>query len=169
MSDELVGLLKQASEAFQNGRFQTAEMACRDALAVDERSACAWDILARIAFLGGDLDTSMDFSSLACELDPSNAGYARGLGEIFLRRREMESAEGQASRALELDTESQENFAFLGRVLAEKGEQANALGAFEKALRIKKDHAETVAQYAMALQKFGREKRRYRRFAGLVP
>lgn len=150
--------LKGAQAAFHAGRLGEAEDICREILGADEKCAGAWALMGRMAALHGDLETAGDFASLACELDPSSAVFARGLGEVFLERREIESAEAQARRALELDPESVEGMVLLGRVLTEKGEQGNVLGIFEKALRLRRDNTEAITHYALALQKFGRGK-----------
>jgi predicted O-linked N-acetylglucosamine transferase (SPINDLY family) len=150
--------LEVAVSAFHAGRLAEAEDVCRDLLQADEKCAGAWNLMGRMAALNGDLETAGDFASVACELEPVKTEFIRDLGEVFLRRKEMEPAEVQARRALELEPETAENLVLLGRVLAEKGEQGNALGAFEKALRLKKDDAEAITHYAMALQKFDRGK-----------
>jgi len=150
--------LEVAVSAFNAGQLGEAEDICREILGKDEKCGGAWSLMARMAALNGDLETAGDFASVACELEPANTGFIRDSGEVFLRRKEMEPAEGQARRALELEPEAAENLVLLGRVLAEKGEQGNALGAFEKALRLKKDDTEAITHYAMALQKFDRGK-----------
>jgi predicted O-linked N-acetylglucosamine transferase (SPINDLY family)/glycosyltransferase involved in cell wall biosynthesis len=150
--------LEVAESAFHAGRLSEAENVCRELLGADEKCGGAWSLMARMAALNGDLETAGDFASVACELEPGNAGLVRGLGEVFLQRKDIEQAEAQARRALELEPESQEGLVLLGRVLAEKGEQGNALEAFERALRLRKDDAEAITHYAMALQKFGRGK-----------
>ncbi len=150
--------LEVAVSAFHAGRLAEAEDVCRELLQADEKCAGAWNLMARMAALNGDLETAGDFGAVACELEPENAGFVRFLAEVFLRRKELEQAEQLARRAMELEPESSESLVMLGRVLAEKGEQGNALGAFEKALRIKKDDAEAISHYAMALQKFDRGK-----------
>jgi predicted O-linked N-acetylglucosamine transferase (SPINDLY family) len=150
--------IEVAVSAFYSGRLSEAEDVCRGLLATDEKCAGAWNLMARMAALNGDLETAGDFASVACELEPGNAGFARGLGEVYLQRKDIEQAETQARRALELEPESPEGLVLLGRVLAEKGEQGNALGSFERALRLRKDDAEAISHYALALQKFGRGK-----------
>jgi tetratricopeptide (TPR) repeat protein len=150
--------LEVAISAFSVGRLGEAEDICREILGKDEKCAWAWSLMARMAALNGDLETAGDFASVACELEPGNAEFARGVGEVFLQRKEIKQAEAQARRALELEAESPEGLVLLGRVLAEKGEQGNALEAFERALRLRKDDAEAISHYAMALQKFGRGK-----------
>ncbi len=150
--------LEAAVSAFQVGQLAEAEDICRALLGADEKCAGAWNLMARMAALNGDLETAGDFGAVACELEPENAGFVRFLAEVFLRRKEIEQAEQLARRAMELEPESSEGLVMQGRVLAEKGEQGNALGAFEKALRLKKDDAEAITHYAMALQKFERGK-----------
>jgi predicted O-linked N-acetylglucosamine transferase (SPINDLY family) len=150
--------MQDAQAAFTEGRLSNAEDICREILGKDEKCAGAWSLMARMAALNGDLETAGDFASVACELEPGNADFARGVGEVFLQRKDIEQAEAQARRALELEAESLESLVLLGRVLAEKGEQGNALEAFERALRLRKDDAEAITHYAMALQKFGRGK-----------
>jgi predicted O-linked N-acetylglucosamine transferase (SPINDLY family) len=150
--------LEAAVSAFHVGRLTEAEDICREILGKDEKCAGAWSLMARMAALNGDLETAGDFASVASELEPQNADFARRVGEVFLQRKEIEQAEAQARRALELEAESPEGLVLLGRVLAEKGEQGNALEAFERALRLRKDDAEAMTHYAMALQKFGRGK-----------
>jgi len=150
--------LEDAQGAFAEGRLSEAEDICREILGKDEKCAGAWSLMARMAALNGDLETAGDFASVACELEPGNVVFARGVGEVFLQRKDIEQAETLARRALELEAESPEGLVLLGRVLAEKGEQGNALEAFERALRLRKDDAEAMTHYAMALQKFGRGK-----------
>jgi glycosyltransferase involved in cell wall biosynthesis/Tfp pilus assembly protein PilF len=150
--------LEVAISAFNAGRLAEAEDVCRELLQTDEKCAGAWHLMARMAALNGDSETAGDFASVACELEPTNAGFLRTAAEVFLRRKELEQAEHLARRALELQPEASESLVMLGRVLAEKGERGNALEAFEKALRIKKDDAEAISHYAMALQKFDRGK-----------
>lgn len=150
--------LEVAVSEFNAGQLGEAEDICREILGKDEKCGGAWSLMARMAALNGDLETAGDFASVACELEPGNAEFARGLGEVFLQRKDIEQAEAQARRALELEPESPEGLVLLGRALSEKGEQGNALGAFEMALRLKKDDVEAITHYAMALQKFDRGK-----------
>ena len=158
MPNESESLLRRAVEAFQEGKMHSAETACRDALAADERCAGAWHLLGRMAALNGDLELAGDFAGVACELEPGNAVFLRGLGEVFLNRGELEMAETHARRALEILPEDADSLALLGRILSEKGEKADSLSAFQQALRLRKDDAEICAHYARALQKMGRGK-----------
>ena len=150
--------IEDAQTSFAGGRLAEAEDICRELLQADEKCAGAWALLGRMALLNGDVETAGDFVSVACGLEPDNAGFVRELGVVFLSRKDQEQSEKAARRALELEPEAPESLVLLGRVLAEKGEQGNSLGAFEKALRLKKDDAEAIAHYAKALQAFGRGK-----------
>ncbi len=150
--------LEEATQKFHAGQLNDVEDACREILGNDERCAGAWHLMGKMAALQGDWETAGEFASVACDLDSQNAEFLCDLGEVFLRKRELEPAEEQARRALELAPDSPEGLVLLGRVLAEMDEKTAALGAFQDALRLRKDYAEGFSQYALALQKFERGK-----------
>jgi predicted O-linked N-acetylglucosamine transferase (SPINDLY family)/glycosyltransferase involved in cell wall biosynthesis len=150
--------MQDAQTAFAEGRLSDAEDICREILGKDERCAGAWYLMGKMAVLQGDLETAGDFASVACDLEPENAEFVRGLAEVFFFKKELVSAEEQARRALELAPDSSEGLVLQGRILADKGEKSAALEAFQEAVRLRKDFADGFSNYALALQKFGRGK-----------
>ena len=150
--------LQDAENAFAQGLLVAAEDACRELLQSDEKCAGAWNLMARLALLGGDLETAHDFATVACDLEPGNAAFAKVAAEVFLQRGVLDQAEERLRRLLETEAGDVEGWVLLGRVLAEKGERGGALNAFEKALRLRKDDTEALSHYAVALQKFDRGK-----------
>ena len=164
--------LEIAVSVFNDGRLSDAEDVCREILSKDERCAGAWHLMGRMAALNGDLEAAGEFASVACDLDPQNAGFVRDLAEVFLRKKELDPAVQQVRRALEMAPDSPEGLVLLGRILAEKDDKSASLEAFQDALRIRKDYAEGFSQYATALQKFGRGKdaiSRIRKACSLAP
>ena len=150
--------LQNAEDAFAEGRLGAAENICRELLQVDEKCAGAWNLMARLALLTGDLETAQDFATVAADLAPAERSFARVLVDVLLQRGQIDVAEERVRQLLEGESEDAESLVLLGRVLVERGEQGGALNAFERALRLKKDDTEALSHYAMALQKFGRGK-----------
>lgn len=109
MDQPVAQSLQDAEEAFAEGRLGAAENICRELLQADEKCAGAWSLMARLALLNGDLETAGDFAAVACEFDPTNDEFVRGLAEVYLQRKALEAAEGQARHAMELQPECSEN------------------------------------------------------------
>jgi predicted O-linked N-acetylglucosamine transferase (SPINDLY family)/glycosyltransferase involved in cell wall biosynthesis len=150
--------ISDAQIAFNAGNLSNAEDICREILGKDERFAGAWHLMGKMAALQGDLEVAGEFASVACELDSQNPEFVCEWAEVFLRKKELESAEQQVRRALEMAPESPGGLVLLGRILAEKDDKSASLEAFQDALRLRKDYAEGFSHYATALQKFGRGK-----------
>lgn len=150
--------LQNAEDAFAEGRLGAAENICRELLQADEKCAGAWNLMARLALLTGDLETAQDFATVAADLAPAERSFARVLVDVLLQRGQIDVAEERVRQLLEGESEDAESLVLLGRVLVERGEQGGALNAFERALRLKKDDTEALSHYAMALHKFGRGK-----------
>jgi tetratricopeptide (TPR) repeat protein len=104
----------------------------------------------------GLLDSDPVKIEKAIALDPSLPEKSRKLGEIFLKRGDVNRADAALKDALRIDPWDEDAWDLAGRVHAEKGETAEAMVDFERAVRLRPGSAVYLYDYALALARANR-------------
>lgn len=93
-------VLKQASAAYQNGRFEQAERLFKKALSLDPKSVDAYYNLGVLAESRGDLKGALESYRKASAINPADRSLAQAVSEVTtkIRAKEATLAEEQKSR-----------------------------------------------------------------------
>lgn len=95
---------------------------------------------------------------LACELNPSNAGYLVEISEVLLVLGMTHEAEEKISMALELSPDLPEALVAKAKVFLKMNSASEAFELCQRAVRINKNYAEGLATMAESLQYLGNGK-----------
>ncbi len=133
-------LLLQAEQFRQAGRLRESEVACRRALAADERSGPAYQCLSLIAHRVGKPARAAELMAKAVECAPRVAHYRRNLCEMYRRLGRLDEAIEQGRESTRLAGNDAGAFYNLGVALDDKGALVAARDAFARAVEIDPGH-----------------------------
>lgn len=161
-----------AVAAYESGRVEEAERACRRLLENDAGNVAALHLLGAIALGRGRVDEGLAAWERASTLDPSDGSIANDLGAVYASLERWHDAERCFRRALAANSGLVDANSNLGNVLSERGEVAEAETWYRRALELQPDHVGALVNLGALLQETGRSAeaaRCYRRALELDP
>jgi tetratricopeptide (TPR) repeat protein len=144
-----------ASQWYQAGHLQQAELLCRQILQADGSQADALYLLGLIAFQGGRADLGAEYLRTMLRLRPDFAEGHNNLGSLLLAQGKPEEAEANFRQAVRLRPDYAEAHYNLGLGLQAEGKLAEATAHFQQAVRLKPHSAEAHNNLGVVLQAQG--------------
>ena len=103
---EARAIYKEAFNLFVKGQVEDAIARYRDALAVDDTLAIAWNGLSMALAKQGDLDEAIDAAEKLVELEPDEPLSHTNLSRILMQKGLIPEAEDARARAMALQMDS---------------------------------------------------------------
>jgi protein O-GlcNAc transferase len=145
-----------AVAAYESGRVEEAERACRRLLENDAANVAALHLLGAIALGRGRVAEGLSAWERASALDPSDGSIANDLGAVYASLERWHDAELAFRRALAADPRLVDANSNLGNVLSERGGVAEAEIWYRRALELRPDHVPALVGLGAMLQETGR-------------
>lgn len=149
-------LLRQALQAHQQGRLDTADELYRQVLAIHPRQFDALHLLGVIARQRGDARQAVDLIRDALLVDPSQARAHANLGAALQDLGETQAALDSYDAALRLDPRYPLAWNNRGNALRRLQRLPEALDSYEQALGLRHDYPEAWCHRAIVLNDLGR-------------
>jgi len=142
-------LAAQAQRAFSQRRFEDAEKAYREILALDEKNVFTLGNLAAILVERGKLEEGEGLLTRALDVDPEDPFSLSLRGIIRFRQQRYDEAFDALSKSAVLDPENADTQNYLGITLSQRGQRKAAEAALRKALKL--SPASPAAHYNLAV------------------
>jgi predicted O-linked N-acetylglucosamine transferase (SPINDLY family) len=139
MSDAIQGLLNQALQQHQAGKFADAEKNYRQALAIDPENADALHLLGVMAMDLGRNDVAVELINKALALRDDIPFFHNNLGNALKEIGRKEDAAEHYKRALKLKPDYPEALTNLGNIYKDAEDYDRAADFYERALKLKSD------------------------------
>ncbi|WP_397570273.1 tetratricopeptide repeat protein [Schlesneria sp. T3-172] len=136
------GLCKLASDCLQLEQLKQAKELYDKAIEVDPDCIDAHEGIATIAYLEGDLATSVDRFLKLTLLQPQEARHLTNLGAIYNRMKEHQKAVEVLSKAIQKDKRCVEAYFNLGIAQRKQNKLQLAISAYREATRLNPKFAE---------------------------
>jgi Flp pilus assembly protein TadD len=156
---------RKAQEAHARADNSSAEICCRDLLAMDALHSGAWNLLGKIAAIS-DPAAAVDYFGTAVELSPRNASFRHDLGKLLLESGEVVGAFRHATEAFSIEPTNPDYCFGLAMAIESMGDRGSALSLYEHGLSLTTPTSSLVAglggmlirnqQYDEALSVLGR-------------
>lgn len=143
-----INALKERDHAEANDAFESA-------LAADPDCAEAYEGLATVAYLDGDLVEAVKHYTKLTLLKPSEARFYTNLGAIYNRIGEHMKAAEVLRKAIQRDKKCAESYYNLGIAQRKLKQNAMAVSAYKEAIRLKPDMAEAYQNLGNAYVDMG--------------
>ena len=142
-------LASQAQRAFSQRRFEDAEKAYREILALDEKNVFTLGNLAAILVERGKLEEGEGLLTRALDVDPEDPFSLSLRGIIRFRQQRYDDAFEALSKSAVLDPENADTQNYLGITLSQRGQRKAAEAALRKALKL--SPSSPAAHYNLAV------------------
>jgi tetratricopeptide (TPR) repeat protein len=152
---DIAKTIERARAAWQAGRADEAEMACRQVLAVWPCQTDAAYLLGLIAFTYGNLDLAIAQVREACQAPRAPAVYLSDFAEMLRQKGLLAEAEQAARRALTLAPNFAPAWNNLGIVLQEALKLDESRLCLERALALEGDNPQTLNNLGNTLKRLG--------------
>lgn len=138
------------------GRYDKAELICRQIIKSRPRNSDAHNILGVVLYRKGQADEGVKSIRRAIQLTRDAPSYYSNLGEIERQRGNLDAAETALNRAVGLDPTSAQAFNNLGIVYYDKRDFEKASESYRKSLAINPNYAEAHNNLANVLRAQGK-------------
>jgi protein O-GlcNAc transferase len=152
---DLSTAVRQAMEAYREGRLDDAAQACATAISWDSGNFDAHHLAGVVKLAQGDAAEAIRLLTEAAKLKPRSPQAANDLGRAYHRAGDHVAAVVQHERALSLDPGYPEALAGLGDAQHALGWREDALTSYQRALTLRADHAEALNGRAAVLLELG--------------
>ncbi len=152
-------VLAFAVEALGQGRFDEAEMLCREILKEVPDHFHATHLLGLRAFDGRRLEEAEFLLERAVALDPRSPDAHGNLGAVYFDLRRFQDARACQEKAIALKPNCPITLTNLGNTLLHIGLADEAIGLHERAIRLRPDYADAFCNRGMAELMAGRFER----------
>ncbi len=149
-------LFQQAASHHLAGQLAEAELAYREALALDPDHPESLHGFGLLAHQRGRADVAIGYIGKALQLKPRQPGYLLDLGRALRDRGHTEEARAALHCVVILTPEDPVARATLGATLDELGRTDEALEHYRHALRLDPSYAEACAQIGLLLHRAGK-------------
>src|SRR5579884_4014211 len=148
------------SEIYQKqGRYKLALADLNQLLALNPRSAQAFNTRGQIYVSLGEYEKALADAEQALTLDPSLAWVYKERGEIYQQREEYEKALADFEQLVALAPQSAESYGLRGEAHRVRGELAQALADFNQALTLAPHYAFASGSRGQVYQQQGEEEK----------
>ncbi len=130
----------QAMQRYQGGDRAAAEALCRAALALDQRQAPAWSLLARIALDEKQPERALEYYAHILAIHPDEPDYLVDAAEVNRRAGHLGRALELSERALTLRPQDSRAWRVRGSALEEMDRLHEALNCLRHELELKPDN-----------------------------
>ncbi|MBI5912157.1 MAG: hypothetical protein HY848_19685 [Betaproteobacteria bacterium] len=130
----------QALQRYQGGDRAAAEALCRAALALDQRQAPAWSLLARIALDEKQPERALEYYAHILAIHPDEPDYLVDAAEVNRRAGHLGRALELSGRALTLRPQDSRAWQVRGSALEEMDRLDEALDCLRRELELKPDN-----------------------------
>lgn len=149
-------LLERADLLLNQGRYQDAETALKQALNQDPDNDFALSILARCYLNSKRYKEGIETIQRAIALDPENSFYFYLLGFGFYRKDQSRQAKQNLEKAIQLNPYAAEYYGLLAYILIDEKKFAPALEKADEGLAVDAENTTCLNARSVALNKLGR-------------
>ncbi len=141
-SPEVEALCQQGRDALKNRDHAEANDAFENAIAADPDCVDAYEGLATVSYLDGDLAEAVRLYSKLTLLKPMEGRYHTNIGAIYNQLGEHQKACDALRRAIQRNKKCAESYYNLGIAQRKLRQNAMAVSAYKEAIKLKPDMAE---------------------------
>jgi tetratricopeptide (TPR) repeat protein len=157
----LPDLLDRAGELIEQGKLDAANFLLAEALLIEPKSAAVRLRAAEVSYQQGSTDQAIEQAQEAIRHAPDFVEAYRLLGQVYLARKDYESAKSAYEEWALRDPDSSDAYLALGNVAMFQGDEPRAIELLQKALRLNPDNSEVrlrlVDIYSDRASKYERE------------
>lgn len=151
MNPQILIMLQQALQAFQNGNYERADSILVKIIKVDSKNLPAFHILGLIKASQNKYQEAAELLGRAVKLDPNEPSIRYNLARALVDSGAYLESLPHHKKTVELAPNNPEAWLNYGKVLSHLSRYDEALGCYEEALRIKPDYFEAVLDKGDAL------------------
>jgi Tfp pilus assembly protein PilF len=168
----LADCLDRAQKALASAKFDEAERALRQAVALEPTSVVAWVKLGQARYALKSWDAALEAFERALALQPDNVQILTNIGVCAHGRGDEQRARGALERTLQLDASNSRAHLFLARVEWAEGRSEPAEASFRRALEQARVEPIAAHDYGMFLyqsRRYGEARAVFERALTLLP
>jgi predicted O-linked N-acetylglucosamine transferase (SPINDLY family) len=156
MIPQLQSMLQQATQAFQGGNLDTAELILKRVLQVDSKNLPALHILGLIKASQTSYREAIDFLSKAARIQPKDASIQYNLAKALSDYGLDKESIPHHKKAVELSPMNAEAWLNYGKTISNLSRHDEAVILYDKALSLEPNYAQAVLNKGAALKELGR-------------